>query len=266
MEPEHLFYAATIILAIIALYNVTYILKLLYKLSIFIFAKTPSSSLKVGDYIRVQGNMRMPAIKSPFFNNICVYWRYYIYASFESKRKKPNKGMQEHNPRLDVQESHTPPFIVAQSNYLIHIAFTDISSALINLTASKNIRKKPPNEKAEQLVKDKYKAYRVHEYRLPINADVAIWGKVDSINGQMINIVHSSDDNHPSFLYAGSALAVYWRFIERILLSLAAIAACYALNFYLPVLVDKNFVFVIVSLIGIGVLQKLAKRKLFKRK
>lgn len=174
--------------------------------------------------------------------------------------------MQEHNPRLDVNESDTPPFIVEQSNYLIHVAFTDISSAMINLTASKGKRKNPPNEKAEQLAKDKYKAYRVHEYRLPINADVAIWGKVDSINGNMINIVHSSEEKYPSFLYKGSATAVYWRFFERILLSLATIGACYTLNFYLPLLADKNIAFVIFSFIGIGILQKLAKRKLFKRK
>jgi len=266
MEPEHFFYVATIILAIIALYNITYIFRLLYKLSIFLFAKAPSSSLKVGDYIRVQGNMRMPHIKSPFFNNLCVYWKYYIYASFESKRKKPNKGMQEHNPRLDVNESDTPPFIVEQSNYLIHVAFTDISTAMINLTASKDKRKNPPNEKAEQLAKSKYKAYRVHEYRLPINADVAIWGKVDSINGNMINIVHSSEEKYPSFLYTGSATAVYWRFFERILLSLATISACYTLNFYLPLLADKSIAFVIFSFVGIAILQKLAKRKLFKRK
>jgi len=266
MEYEVVFIISLIILGILCFYNIIYSSNLVLRVLIFYRAKSITDNLTKGDYVHFQGEVKMPIIKSPIFNKACVYWKTFIWASFESKRKKPNKGMQEHSPLLDVKESEIPPLIVSHSSYLMHINFSRLSSVMINLDRSEDREKKPPNETVQKLAKDKYKAYRIHEYRLPNNANVAVWGKIDSIDKNLINIVGSKDIKHPCFLYNGNGSKVYYRLFKRLFFSLSVIVVSCLILIFLDKLIKLGIFGIIGGVIVIGSLQFLAVKKLFKLK
>ena len=266
MEYELIFTISAVIVGVLSIFNILYTLKLLNNCLILYKAKVITDDITVGDYIHIQGNVKMPTIKSPFFNKQCVYWKTYIWAWFETKRKKPEKGMQEHSPLLEVKESEMPPLMVSQSGFLAHIDLSRLSSTMLNLVRKEDRQTSPPNEATAKLAKEKYKAYRIHEYRLPNDASVAVWGKVDSINKNLVTIVGSKDSKYPCFLYNGNASAIYHRLIKRIFLSLCVIALCGLFLLMLERLLEFGFFGLIASAVVIAYFQYLSKKKLFELK
>ena len=134
---------------------------------------------------------------------------------------------------------------------------------MLNLNCLKDRKKTPPNEKIKKIAKDKYKAYRIHEYTLPSNANVAVWGKVDSIHKKLINIVGSQEHQYPCFLYHGNGSDIYFRLFNRLFFSIMSMTVSCVFLIFLNKIIKLGVIGMIAGLVIIGSLQLLAVRKLF---
>ncbi|WP_141685367.1 hypothetical protein [Pseudoalteromonas luteoviolacea] len=263
MEHNWFYIVALISCSSIIAVNFFYTFKLLNKILYFYRAKSITDELNIGDYVKVQGVVKMPTIESPFFNLDCVYWKSYVWASFETKRKKPDTGMQEHTPLLEVKESVMPPLMVRQSDMLVHVDFSQKSSLMLNLEKRVKRKRAPPNETTAKLAKEKYKMYKVHEYSLPVDANVAVWGKVDSISSNVITIIGSNSDKQPCFLYNGPTASVYRLLKNRIYLSMSIVSISAFYFFIVEWAYSSSFLVLALFLFLIFYLQKLSIKKLF---
>lgn len=226
-------------------------------------AKSSNDKLNIGDYVHCQGKLNLPLIKTPFSQQDCGYWRTTVRAVFESKKKKPHKGMQEHTPLLRSDSSELPPLLIESQGKICHIHFARLPAYLLNLNSTLKNYPMPPDQQTAQIAQDKYKSYRVEERFFSATAPFSVWGLVDSVEGNLVTVTNAGTSKRPCFAFNGTSNQVYSKLAKRFSLHLINTVVA-AMFIYLFEVFTRFGVFgLIVGLIVLIALQVLSSGKVF---
>lgn len=154
-----------------------------------------------GTYVRFEGALTSPMGRTPFGDQPCSWWHSSVKAVFESKAKKPGKGMVTHKPRIHLDTADALPLIVERSGLVAQGLFEDIGRVLINPRHDPIVSKFPPSASIE--VQRKYKSYETDEYWLPRDAGMVLCGTVVGRNEQLVTVSGDSDEDRPPMLLEG---------------------------------------------------------------
>jgi len=181
-------------------------------------AHSITSKVKVGDYVKFSGVLRLPAQESPCGKKSCGYWGIVIRALFKTKAKKPGKGWQKHRPIIYSAESNAMPILVSNNTQLVHLAMENPLRFMINLKSKKRSTLTPPIEEAKLLQKSKYKSYETTEYWLPFEPTLHIWGVVADVGKNCVSISNSSNKKLPVLIQYGDDKKMLTNMTNRLMI------------------------------------------------
>jgi len=189
-------------------------------------ARPVSQKCKEGDFVHFKGKLAMPEMKTPYSQNSCSYWGIIVRAVFQTKAKKPAKGMTTHRPVIYKSESDQLPLMVSAKPNTIQIAIDKPLRFMVNMQTKESTSSELNIAEAQAVDKPKYTSYEYSEYWLPKNAVLNVWGVVSAINDSCISVSSSDKPKIPTLIYQGSLKEVFKKFKFRMLILLLFIVYC----------------------------------------
>ncbi len=236
---------ASLIMSYILYSNFRFYLKNKKLVSYITKAPALSSSVKEGDYVQFQGKLTLPETHTPFTQLKCSYWSVIVKAEFQSKKKKPAKGMQTHRPVIYKENADDLPLLVTNKIHTVQLGFMNNVDVIFNLNKNESTVKKPPNEEIAKLAKPKYNKYIIEEYWLAENSQITLWGTVESINKNCITLAGFKNEKQPPMAFHGMAKTLTNTLKRKsgsaLLLSLVILFSITALWFWLPKRLDEFY-------------------------
>ncbi len=242
MDNNWQLYVKISLIAILIYFLVKAILRIM-QLSQFrrtLNSATPvSSNSKKGDYIHFSGTITLPSTKTPLGLVPCMYWGIIVRAVFETRKKKPGKGLQTHMPIIYKAESDQLPFLISIKNQLLHLVIDNPMRFMVNIH-SKNLKSKTmPIKEVQSLIK--YKSYDIDEYWLPENAVLHIWAFISDINNNCISISSGDNPKIPTLIYCGDKKSIFKKFNLRIITLYLLILWSFIGIYLLTIFINNNF-------------------------
>lgn len=177
-----------------------------------------SANNQKGDYVSFSGILTLANMKTPVSKQSCGYWGLIIRAVFQTKEKKPGKGMQTHRPVIYKNESDQLPLIVANQKQLVHLAMNNPLQYMVNMNLKRSKSSKVPVEEAKSFVKPKYKKFEVDEYWLPEKVRLQLWAVVTDTNKNCISVSTGNNSEIPTLIYNGDKKSVFRKFTLRFII------------------------------------------------
>lgn len=200
-------------------------------------AKPISANSQKGDYVSFDGVLTLPTMKTPLSKQPCGYWGVIVRAVFQTKRKKPGKGMQTHRPVIYKTESDQLPLLLSNRKQLVHLVVNEPLRFMVNMKLKKSKSTKVPFEEAKPFVKPKYRSFESNEYWLPDKANLHLWAVVSDTNSNCMSVTSSQDPKIPTMVYHGDKETVFRKFAIRFFI-LFVLILCSPLAIYWLSIVD----------------------------
>ncbi len=65
-----------------------------------------------GTFVKLEGELTSPKGRTPFGDQPCSWWHSQVKVVFQSKAKKPGRGLVTHKPRILIDSAEAMPLIV----------------------------------------------------------------------------------------------------------------------------------------------------------
>lgn len=224
----------------------------------------PSS--EVGQYVQFAGHLMMQGLRSPFAKVPCSYWALRVRAVFKTKRRKPSRGMQTHQPVIYQAESDEQPLLCHDRKQLVQLLLKSPQDCLLNPQKQQHRSRAVPLEAVQDKVLPKYQSYVTEEVTLPPQAEVMVWGKVIDRNAHCVTLSGSPyDDQAAALLYGNRARLNRLRWRNRCYIGaqlLAVAALLYALHGWMPLHLDEEqqIIASFVGIVSVYMVRALARR------
>ena len=227
-------------------------------------AKSLSAKSALGEYVKVNGRVNMPVVKTPYLKTVCSYWKATVKAEFTVKRKKPAKGMETITSVLSTLDSTDMPLIMVSDNVTVQLCF---NMSMIRNMHSKTVEQKNPPQELASLSQLKYKHYIIEEQWLADGEELTVWGVVVDKNAHCISLSSNGQAFPPCLAYRGNPQPLFKQLDKKtkqsmflfLWLSLCSIS----LWSWIPAFMDDFIALIILSVIALVVLFFL-KRKIDK--
>lgn len=203
---------SSIVVAICMFLALLSFLKNVTSLNNLINASSLSKNSEVGAYVKFKGGFTGDALKTPVSNQSCSYWSLVIRAEFQTKKKKPDKGMQTHNPVLYKASSDELPLLISDGSQIIQLMLDNSLAIMSNPSYTKNETITIPVSEIQDLVKPKYKKYISEEFWFPVDSDVTIWGYILGRNKNSVLLSNGEDKIHPPLMILGDESQLHQEF------------------------------------------------------
>ncbi len=178
-----------------------------------------SATAEVGDYVQFHGHLVLTATETPFAKQKCAYWGATVRAEFTTKKPRPAKGMQTHQPVIYKKDRDDLPLLVADDQLTVQLGFTNNIAVVLNYQTKETRSKIPPSAEIAELAKPKYQTYVVRESWLPQDTPMALWGIIDSANKNCITLAGAKDQQEskqqPAFAFHGEASQLLAHFVAK---------------------------------------------------
>ena len=209
------FWVGTITASVLLIYFISKYINRLRFVRLLTRAPVLSSNAKIGDYVKVQGNITFPHDKTEFTQTDCSYFKTYVKARFRTKRKKPAKGYQEHERKIYQSSNINKPLMLSYSKFNIHVLFDNQKTLMLNFLEKTQSTQSPPNEAIQQLAENKFRFYDIVEHYLPMDTAIFAMGFIVDINRGCITLSGSQSDKHPTLIFRGAFIQLLKQYRQR---------------------------------------------------
>ncbi|MBF0264235.1 MAG: hypothetical protein HQL46_03120 [Gammaproteobacteria bacterium] len=225
MDREFVVFVNYVVIVILFIFFIKAFLRSLTLRKFYLKLQTAASitdQISNGDYIFFSGRLAMPQMILPVTKKRCGYWGATIRAVFQTKAKKPGKGMKTHQPVIYKEESEQLPLLLTSQNKaqnkLIHIAIDKPMRFMVNLKSKITESKQIPIDAAKEFDQAKYTSYKTSEYWLPEKANLQVWAMVTGNNNGCTTVSCANDVDTPTLIYHGDKNGIFKRFRFRLLI------------------------------------------------
>ncbi|WP_153306596.1 hypothetical protein [Desulfogranum japonicum] len=154
---------------------------------------------KIDCYVSVQGTLLGENIHvSPLKGEPCAYYRSEIFAEWETKKRKPNRGMETQRKPL-LKDSSADELKILVQDQPVYVRTTDFPQKWMQLRTYEKTREKCPAQ-IIQSEKSKYKKYQVYESYACNGDSIMAQGKLTRFTDGRLFIVPSGLHSYPSFI------------------------------------------------------------------
>lgn len=157
-------------------------------------------------YVRFLGRVEMPNTEvSPLRRRPCVFFLSRVYAEWQTKLKKPKKGLATHRKTLYRQESPPKPIKLANARGVAYLApgLLAGSEGTRRLNREKSESPDCPAICAGQ-AQDKYKTYAAADQWLANGDTVAVYAKLERHEQGRLTLAATGNPSYPSVLLVES--------------------------------------------------------------
>jgi len=191
-----------------------------------------NKNLSIGCYVKFTGILSFPQTNTPFHKISCAYWRLDIRGIFKTKKKKPSKGWDTHQPSIYNNSMHHQPILLHNDNIVVHMEFHPRTHVMQDMLYKSTTQKQCPENISPSICQSKYKQYKITESWYPVNKTLTVIGKLVAIDNCTYTICESHHKERPPIVTSGSIEEFNKRHSRRArnsisLIFMTLIAYCY---------------------------------------
>ncbi|MDH5676847.1 MAG: hypothetical protein OEZ06_32325 [Myxococcales bacterium] len=157
--------------------------------------ETPELSAQspVGSMVKTAGRITHPATTTPYGKRSASYWDAEVCAVFQTKKKKPAKGIETHRVLLDRMSSEDLPLIITSTaGDAVHLCFQGPRATMKHLNTNQDDHASLP-EALRDKAKPKYESYSLRERYYPPGEKVTVLGKLADRNAGCMTLTDPDD-------------------------------------------------------------------------
>ena len=166
-----------------------------------------------GTYVQVEAVLTSPKGRTPFSDQPRSWWYSTVKAVFQSRAKRPGKGMETHKPRIHLDTADALPLIFEMSGLTLQGLFADMGQVLIYPRHKTSTFMRAPSDVIE--VKSKYDSYETDEYWLARDANMVMCGTVAASSDRLVTVSRDAHEDRPPMLFEGGVGELTGRFRRR---------------------------------------------------
>lgn len=187
-----------------------------------------------GVHVKITGQITEPRSRTPFGLEPASYWRCRVQGEFETRRKKPGKGLETHVKTVHRASLDDVPILLRTiDGQVVHLCIAQPGRVMGQLQRRRLARAELPDHLTE-LALPKCKRYRITEEWYPPMQSLLAVGAVFDRNEACVTVVRSIKSAIPTLIAAGGEAQVlaryrrtrarYWT--QAVVAALASVVLC----------------------------------------
>jgi len=152
-------------------------------------------------YVKVNGHIKSDnAFRTPISNNHCAFYMVKVFGLWDSKKKKPAKGMEQHQKLIFSTVMPLTLLEVSKGKDIVHVDMQEFLDKADFLLHSKTLHSTNCPAAFQSVAREKYKRYQVVESWCSHAEQVVIYGKLVKTNEGLLCMKATELETFPSFI------------------------------------------------------------------